>query len=465
MILCVLFFGDISQMLHSFRSLFLTLRASAVRLKNPRNFAFFPVSRSYSSYLQKPKLVEMKINISHFQILFTPETKILSELFHKYGYELRIAGGAVRDILMNKEPTDIDFATTATPEQMMQMFTSEGIRTINKRGEKHGTVTVHINDINFEITTLRLDVSTDGRHAEVQFTTDWELDAGRRDLTVNAMFLGLDGKIYDYFRGIDHVEKRQIIFVGDAACRIKEDYLRILRYFRFYGRLAINPDDHDADTLKAIRENVGGLKMISGERIWVELKKTLSGNHAKHIMMRMIDLGVAPFIGLSEHPNIVEFESVCNHSAGLQPQPVTLLTALLRDETEALTLQARLKSSKYERDLALFIISHRNYAEEENPLQFLKYLILECKNKVSDTFEWVLETLKYQGDVDLYDKLRNWEIPKFPINGHLLMQKGFKQGPNLQKALSLLKLVWIESDCQLTRDQLLEKLPNAVKVK
>lgn len=135
---------------------------------------------------------------------------------------------------MNMTPTDIDFATTATPKQMIEMFTKENIRMINANGERHGTITPRINDEeNFEVTTLRIDVRTDGRHAEVEFTTDWLLDANRRDLTINSMFLGFDGKVYDYFFGYEDLQNRRVVFVGEPANRIQEDYLRILRYFRY----------------------------------------------------------------------------------------------------------------------------------------------------------------------------------------------------------------------------------------
>lgn len=134
---------------------------------------------------------------------------------------------------MNMTPVDIDFATTATPKQMVEMFQKENIRMVNEKGEKHGTITARINDEeNFEITTLRIDVSTDGRYAEVEFTTNWLLDANRRDLTINSMFLAFDGKVYDWFYGYDDLQSKKIVFVGNAAKRIQEDYLRILRYFR-----------------------------------------------------------------------------------------------------------------------------------------------------------------------------------------------------------------------------------------
>lgn len=179
--------------------------------------------------------VIMKLDTPEFHSILTTEVNALSDIFKKYNYEIRVAGGAVRDILMGKTPTDLDFATTATPQEMKEMFTKENIRMVNSNGEKHGTITPRINDKeNFEVTTLRVDVVTDGRHAEVLFTKDWKLDANRRDLTINSMFLGFDGSVYDYFYGYDDLQKRKIAFVGNAATRIQEDYLRILRFTIFF---------------------------------------------------------------------------------------------------------------------------------------------------------------------------------------------------------------------------------------
>lgn len=239
-----------------------------------------------------------KLDNDLFKSIFTEELEGLLNLFKKYDYEIRIAGGAVRDLLMDKKPTDLDFATTATPSQMKEMFEAESIRMINMNGEKHGTITPRINDKeNFECTTLRIDVVTDGRHAEVEFTKDWLLDANRRDLTINAMFLGFDGSIYDYFYGYEDLKARKVQFVGNADTRIKEDYLRILRYFRFYGRIATSPDKHDPETLKIISSNVEGLQKVSGERIWVELKKILEGNFAGELVTTLIECGISKYIG------------------------------------------------------------------------------------------------------------------------------------------------------------------------
>ena len=197
-------------------------------------------------------LITQTIDSPEYRAILTPSLLKLAELFKANQHEIRVAGGAVRDMLMGIVPHDVDFATTATPDQVKKMLNDADIRMINANGEKHGTITARVDDTeNFEVTTLRVDLVTDGRHAVVEFTQDWRLDAGRRDLTINALFLGssslrsllvcelllpfaldLEGTVYDYFNGIDDLNHRRIRFVGDPAERIREDYLRILRYFR-----------------------------------------------------------------------------------------------------------------------------------------------------------------------------------------------------------------------------------------
>ena len=221
------------------------------------------------------------------------EVSVLAGLFRKHNYELRVAGGAVRDFLHPSGevmPNDIDFATDATPQQMKEMFEEENIRMINvEGGEKHGTITARILDKeNFEVTTLRIDKVTDGRKAEVEFTTDWKIDAERRDLTINSMFLDLEGRLYDYFGGRNDLLQERIAFVGSTVKRIQEDYLRILRYFRFYGRVVGEGESkrlksHESDTIKDIKSNAEGLGRISGERIWSEWKKILSGRFGDQV--------------------------------------------------------------------------------------------------------------------------------------------------------------------------------------
>lgn len=237
-----------------------------------------------------------KLDTPEFKSILTPELFMLAAPFEQRGYDLRIVGGAVRDILLGIEPKDVDLGTNATPSEMIEMFKKNDLRYI-ETGLQHGTLTVHVNKRDFEVTTLRIDAETDGRHAKVLFTNDWRLDAERRDLTFNAMSLGLDGTLYDYFGGREDLYNHRVKFVGDPKSRIEEDYLRILRYFRFYGRIALLEDNHDEKTLNVIKECAEGLKKIAVERIWIEVSKILTGNYAPGLVLKMYELNVSQSIG------------------------------------------------------------------------------------------------------------------------------------------------------------------------
>ncbi|KAH8393803.1 hypothetical protein KR215_000179, partial [Drosophila sulfurigaster] len=404
-----------------------------------------------------------KVDSAEFHSIFTPELEELVALFKKYDYELRIAGGAVRDILMSIKPKDVDLATTATPEQMKDMFTKEEVRMINAKGEKHGTITPRINNKeNFEVTTLRIDVRTDGRHADVMFTTDWQLDANRRDLTINSMFLGFDGTVYDYFYGYDDLQKRRIAFVGDADVRIKEDYLRILRYFRFYGRIVPVADTHDAVTLAVIKANAEGLARISGERIWAEFQKIVVGNFGCELVLEMYKCDLTAHCGLPAEPNLTEFKRLCSDLKHFeQPHyPILYLIGLLNSSEDAKKMHERLKLSAHERDLALFITQQRQRVDVEYVcLRDYQKLCLQPYAKR----DFVEQLLKYTNKLELYNQLKAWETPSFPINGNTLKSHGLV-GKIVGQVIGELRLLWANSDFKLTADELLEKLPTILEL-
>uniref|UniRef100_A0A0B7BF51 Poly A polymerase head domain-containing protein n=1 Tax=Arion vulgaris TaxID=1028688 RepID=A0A0B7BF51_9EUPU len=414
-----------------------------------REFSKTPQSnivRSSAEIISKPNLITMKLDSPEFHSIFTPELHFLVELFTKYGYELRIAGGAVRDLLFGKVPSDYDFATTATPPQMKEMFTAENIRMINTNGEAHGTITARINDKeNFEVTTLRIDVVTDGRRAEVEFTKDWLLDSNRRDLTVNSMFLGFDGTVYDYFNGIEDLKNRRIRFVGSPEQRIQEDYLRILRYFRFFGRLAASTDTHDQATLVAIRENAQGLERVSGERIWVEVKKILTGRLTAPIIKQMIDLGLGKFIGLPRAHNFEEFDKVCGRTEEIPHHHITRMAALLDNEADVDELLRRNKISNEEVSLALFIVRHRNDKMGENVLSYCTDLHTDCTGKEVKVTDKIVELMKYHGHLKAAEDFPTMKLPLFPVTGHDLTQNEVPKGPKFASTLNELRKIWKES--------------------
>lgn len=237
-----------------------------------------------------------KLDLPAFKSVLTPELFTVAAPFQEHGFDIRIVGGAVRDILLGMQPKDVDLGTNATPPEMIELFQKYKIHYI-ETGLEHGTLTAHVNKRDFEVTTLRIDTETDGRHAKVQFTHDWKLDAERRDLTFNAMSMGLDGSLYDYFGGRKDLFERRVRFVGDPRLRIQEDYLRILRYFRFYGKIALEADNHNQTTLSVIQECSDGLRKIAVERIWMEMSKILTGNHTPDLLRRMYELKVSQCIG------------------------------------------------------------------------------------------------------------------------------------------------------------------------
>lgn len=398
----------------------------------------------------------MQLKTKEFQSLFTDGLNGIADLFRKNQFELRIAGGAVRDLLSGKRPEDVDFATTATPEEMKRMFQAAGIRMINNKGEKHGTITARLHNENFEVTTLRVDVQTDGRHAEVEFTTDWEKDAERRDLTINSMFLGLDGTLYDYFSGYEDLQNRRVQFVGSASLRIQEDYLRILRYFRFYGRVASEPEDHDPKTLEAIRENACGLAAISGERIWVELKKLVTGNHAAHLLELLYELDLAQYMGLPPDGNIEEMKQVWKCAHSLSPKPMTILSALFRSMDDVDKLDLRLRISKEEKTLGLFLVKQRRdlvKGQDDDHLRPYTDFIIDSREV--DIQSKVCELLKYQGEEKLLAEMTSWSIPRFPVSGHDLRKMGITSGKEIGTILQGLRDTWKKSRYQMDKEELL----------
>lgn len=406
----------------------------------------------------------MKLDTPQFQAIFTPELHALVDLFKKYGYEIRIAGGAVRDLLADKIPDDIDFATTATPSQMKEMFTAEEIRMLNNNGEAHGTITARINDKeNFEVTTLRIDVVTDGRRAEVEFTKDWMLDSNRRDLTVNSMFLGFDGTVYDYFNGIDDLKQRRVRFVGNPEQRIQEDYLRILRYFRFYGRIAKGPAEHEDITLDAIRDNASGLERVSGERIWMEMKKILLGKMSGAILETMLGVGLGEYIGLPKAQSFSELKEVCKRTEGHTVNHMTVLTAILENEEAAYTLLKRNKMSNDELSLALFIINHRNDDMGMDLISYCTDLHCDSTGKEPKVMSKIVELMMYCGHVEIAQTFPETELPVFPIKGSDLVKSDVPRGPKFAMTLSELRTLWIESKYTLTTEQLLEKIPHVLE--
>ena len=359
--------------------------------------------------------------------IITPSIKVLDKIFKQNKFEIRIVGGAVRDIALGKEPKDIDFATDATPDEMQKIFDKAGIRHI-PTGIEHGTITAVINGEDFEITTLRADKETDGRHAEVEFVKSWEEDAKRRDLTYNAMSMDIDGELYDYHDGMDDLQNKVSKFVGDPEQRITEDYLRILRYFRFQGRLA--EPTWDKDTLQAIKKHAKGLSGVSAERIWAEMSKALSGQNVASLVSTMHKTGVAQVIGLN-----VSNLSVIKDGGN----PIIALAQLDNN----VDIAKRWKMKNTEAELLGFLVKHKN-----DPLD---------QKKVEDMIADGVKRELITALASMQNKNVNIDakVPDFPVSGADLIATGMKPGPDLGKKLAQLKQQWKAGNFKASKEDLL----------
>jgi poly(A) polymerase len=368
--------------------------------------------------------------------LLSPGLLLLADVLQPPRF--RIVGGAVRDCLMERPIHDIDLATSLLPEEVIERLEAAGFKAI-PTGLSHGTVTAVVRGETFEITTLRKDIATDGRRAEVAFTDDWIEDAARRDFTINALSLSIDGVLYDPFRGVDDCKQGKIRFVGDSTQRIKEDYLRILRLFRFQGQLGIHPISDD--DLKAVRLNKDGIESLSGERLWQELSKTLISPRAETVLPLMIQTGVlATFLtepfrceGWSDL-NKYEFE--CD-----QPNPIRRLVYLLGLDKLAMKLAAqRLKLSRKERT------SFQAFATPPNTNVF--------NDLVLDGYETALSRVLIQAALSgspndsSLTTIRQWDHRALPLTGQNLRDLGIEEGKEIGLVLRRVQTWWIDNSCQ-----------------
>jgi len=383
----------------------------------------------------------MQMPRDRFEHLLTPAVRALDNATREAGKEIRIVGGAVRDLVMGKDPKDIDMATDALPQEMMKILDRAGIRH-EPTGLQHGTITAIIDGEPIEITTLRIDTDTDGRHAEVEFTNDWRKDAERRDLTFNAMSMELDGTIHDYFDGVEDIQNGVARFVGNADSRLQEDYLRILRYFRFQGRL--NNPTWDRDTMDAVRRNADGLKKISGERIWMEMEKILSRPASRADVLERMD-----------QADVLEAIDMPNNRVGTLrtvtgDNPAAALSAVVNTVGGLETLRNRWKFSNQVFDTAKFCIENRGTPLDET---VAKRMLADPKIRS----EHVFALAESRGRKDLIQKLKAWTPPEFPVSGSDLIAKGMKPGPDMGRALAQLRNEWEASGFKLTRNELLKR--------
>ena len=363
------------------------------------------------------------------------------------GEEARAVGGAVRNALLGVPVMEVDVATTAVPDEVVKRVTAGGFKAV-PTGIEHGTVTVVIDKHPFEVTTLRKDVETFGRHAKVEFGRDWKADAERRDFTINALSVTRDGTVYDYAGGLDDLAYRRVRFIGDPAKRIEEDYLRILRFFRFHA--AYGAGHPDATGLAACIAARKGLDQLSRERVRMELLKLLVASHPTATLAVMAHAGLLLLV-LGGVPYLADFENVAKVEAatGATPDAVRRLGALgvvIAEDAERLWQRLRLTNNEHER-LASMAEGWRRISPAfgDNAAKALLYRL----NAQHFTDHALLGWARSEANAhdtkwhELATLPQRWTAPEFPLKGADFMKRGVAQGPALGAALAAAERAWI----------------------
>ena len=381
------------------------------------------------------------------------------------GEQARVVGGAVRNALIGLPHGDVDIATTALPAEVTRRAEAAGFKTV-PTGVEHGTVTVVIAGKPFEVTTLREDVETFGRHATVKFGRDWTRDAQRRDFTMNGLSLSADGEVHDTVGGVADLRARRVRFIGDAATRIAEDYLRILRFFRFH---AYYGEGHpDGDGLHAAIVARGGLEQLSRERVRMELMKLLLAPHAVGALAVMAEagllgqvLGGVPY--LASFSNMAKLEAAC----GLTPDAARRLGALgvwIPEDAERLWQRLRLSNAEHGRLAALDGWWRVSPAMTETAARELIYSVGGEHFTERVLLAWA------RSDATAHDERwhalttlpQRWSAPVFPIRAADFIARGVEKGPSLGAALSRAERAWIEAGFPLDQRALNEVINDAL---
>jgi poly(A) polymerase len=375
-----------------------------------------------------------------------PLAELLAAL-DRDGEEARVVGGAVRNALIGEPHGDIDIATTALPRQVMRRVKAAGLKAV-PTGIEHGTVTVIADSQPFEVTTLREDVETFGRHAKVAFGRDWQRDAERRDFTMNALSMSRDGNVYDYVGGLADVAARRVRFIGDARARIAEDYLRILRFFRFHA--AYGEGAPDPEGVAACIAGRAGLEQLSRERVRTELMKLLLARHAVPALAVMTEAGLLDeVLGgvplLASASNLIKLEA----ALALAADPVRRLAALavsVTEDAERLRERLRLANAEGERLASIadgwwHIMAELNEQEGRalvyrlGPDRFVDRVLVAWSRSPQGAADerWrSLATLPLR-----------WTAPLFPLKAAHFMERGVPRGPLLGAAMRAAEQAWI----------------------
>lgn len=403
--------------------------------------------------------------------LAEPNLQQLLAVLSDGGEEARVVGGAVRNTLLGEPVGDIDIASTTLPEETKTRAQSCGFKVV-PTGIEHGTVTVIAKGVPYEVTTLRADVETHGRQATVAFGRDWQVDAERRDFTVNALYVRANGDVIDHVGGLADIEKRELRFIGDAEQRITEDYLRILRFFRFFAWYGSGRPD--AAGLKACAKLKTHLSSLSAERVWSELKKLLTAPDPSRALLWMRQSGVLTQIlpesekwGIDSIHGLIRAE----RDLGWKPDALLRLAAMVPpDAARMAELGKRLRLSNAEKArLENWALADVPKAELSDT-GLIKLIYSGSRQALIDRLKLALVSARLDAETDnqammrsaqlnrLLDVAVRAEVPVFPVSGADLMKHGLEKGPALGQRLKALEVAWLASDFKLSKENLLASL-------
>ena len=408
------------------------------------------------------KSVKVLQNIKEAQIIFSSLDEVGKNS------KVKFVGGCVRKALLGEDIDDIDLATSLEPHEVKKKLSEKGIKVIDT-GISHGTITAILNKKKLEITTLRKDISTDGRHANVIFTQDWEQDASRRDFTINAIYTDIEGRIFDPFNGISDLQNGKIKFIGSPEKRIQEDYLRILRYLRFFAQYS--KSDYDNDAIKFIKQYINGINKISNERIFNELNKILKLKNIYNLFSqsksREVILNIFPQFKYYERLKII---NNFNQEIRDKYDSQLILALLILDRSsnyEYFCHKYKLSNDLKNRFKNISInfenLKNKKFYIEEN---IKKQIYLSNKKDVEDLLLFSLcsnNKLKNLNFKKLINYIASCEIPKFPISGDYLKQHGYKTGQILGKKLKLLEKKWIKNNFVIDKKTIQKSLSKNTK--
>ena len=395
-----------------------------------------------------------------------PATEAVIAALTAGGKEVRFVGGCVRDALLGRAVTDIDIATPDQPPRVIELLEAAGLKAV-PTGIDHGTVTAVALHQPFEITTLRHDVETYGRRAKVAFTDDWVADAARRDFTFNAMSCAPDGRLYDPFGGAADLSARRVRFVGEAEARIREDVLRLLRFFRFYAHYGAPPPDPEA--LAATRRLAHLLPGLSGERVAAETMKLLAAPDPAPVLALMGEAGVlAHFLPEARDLGRLARLTAIEAGLGLKPSSPRRLAAVLAGGEKAardVARRLRLSNALSERILQALAEPAPRPALDEKARRALRYELSGEAFRDRALLAWAGEESAREGDAAWRSlvALADWEPPRFPIRAQDVLELGAEPGPALGELMREMERWWIEGDLAADRAACLTELKRRLK--